>query len=120
MFVRSTSLAAAAVAAGLLSLGFAAAPAMAQPVDTVLVSYADLDLASQIGRERLDRRIAGAAEQLCGEYDAVQLRWAAAVRACQSETIADTLSQRDAAIGLRGTVRVSSADRVLRVSRAAN
>jgi UrcA family protein len=120
MFVRSTSLAAAAVAAGLLTLGLAAAPAVAQPVETVLVSYADLDLASQIGRQRLDRRIAYAAEQVCGGYSPVELRWAAAVRACQFETIADVAPQRDAAIGLRGTVRVSSADRVLRVSRAAN
>ena len=120
MFVRSTSLAAAAVAAGVLTLGLAATPVAAQPVETVLVSYADLDLGSQIGRERLDRRIAGAAEQLCGGYSPNQLRWAAAVRACQFETIADTQPRRDAAVGLRGTVRVSSADRVVRVSRAAN
>jgi len=120
MFVRSTSLASAAVAAGLLTLGLAASPAVAQPVETVLVSYADLDLASQIGRQRLDRRIAYAAEQVCGSFSPIELRWAAAVRSCQFETIADVAPQRDAAIGLHGTVRVSSADRVLRVSRAAN
>src|SRR4030095_17172164 len=103
-----------------LPVGLAAAPAVPQPVETVLVSYADLDLASQVGRQRLDRRIANAAEQVCGGYSPVELRWAAAVRACQFETIADVAPQRGGAIGLRGTVRVSSADRVLRVSRAAN
>ena len=120
MFVRSTSLAAAAVAAGLLTLGLAAAPAVAQPAETVLVSYADLNLASQLGRERLDRRIASAAEQLCGGYSPVELQLGRRGPRLPVETIADTLPQRDAAIGLRGTVRVSSADRVLRVSRAAN
>ena len=120
MFVRSTSLAAAAVAAGFLTFGLAASPAVAQPVETVLVSYADLDLSREVGRVRLDRRIANAAEQLCGGYSPADLDWAAAVRTCQSETIADVQPQRDAAIGRRGTVRVSSADRVLRVSRAAN
>ena len=68
----------------------------------------------------LDRRIADAAGSSAAATAPAELGWAAAVRACQSETIADTQPQRDAAIGLRGTVRVSSADRVLRVSRAAN
>ncbi len=120
MSVRSTILAAAAVAATLLQLGAAAGPAFAQPVESVIVSYADLDLADRAGRDGLDRRIANAAVRLCGHYSPIDLRWAAAVLACQAETIALTQPQRDAAVGLRGTVRISSAAGILSVSRAAN
>jgi UrcA family protein len=115
MSVRSI-LAAAAVAA-CTSL---AAPALAQPAQTIAVSYADLDLTAVPGRETLDRRIAHAAAQLCGFYQPTELTWAAAVRGCQSATIALAQPQRDAAMGIRGEVQVSSADRVIRVNRAAN
>lgn len=120
MSVRTTILAAAAVAACNFGL---AAPAFAMPDNTIAVSYADLDLTAESGRDLLDRRIANAAEQLCGWYQPNELTWAAAVRACQSETIALTQPQRDAAVGVRGEVQVSSADRVVRVrrvNRAAN
>jgi UrcA family protein len=117
MSVRSTFLAAAAVAAGLAGL---AAPASAQTVTGITVSYADLNLASQNGRETLDRRIAYAAGRLCGHASNVELGWAAAVQDCQAETIALTQPQRDAAMGIRGEVQVSSADRIVRVNRAAN
>ena len=114
MSVRSTILAAAAVAACNLGL---AAPALAQVAPSIAVSYADLDLTDNQGRSTLDRRIANAAEQLCGSYQPIELSWAAAVRTCQSETIALTQPQRDAAMGVRGEVQVSSADRVIRVNR---
>ena len=119
MFVRPSILAAAALTAGLVTLGVAAAPAAAQPIPSVLVSYADLNLASTAGREILDRRIANAAGQLCGAFSPVELNWAEAVRECRALTIADTQPQRDAALR-HGTVQVSSADRAVRVSRAAN
>jgi UrcA family protein len=118
MILRPSILAAAALAAGLLTLGVAASPAMAQEI-SVRVSYADLNLASDSGREILDRRIANAADQLCGAFSPLELTWAAAVRACQAETIALTQPQRDAALR-HGTVQISSADRAVRVSRAAN
>jgi UrcA family protein len=120
MSVRSTILAAAAIAATLLQLGAAASPAAAQTAEAIVVSYADLNLAGPAGREVLDRRIANAATRLCGAYSANELRWAAAAEACQAETIALTQPQRDAAVGLRGTVRISSASGFLSVSRAAN
>ena len=119
MFVRLTRHAAAAVAVGYLALGLAA-PCAAQPVETINISFADLNLDNLAGRERLDRRIAAAASQLCGDYSLKDLGRASEVRACQEETIADTRPQRDAAFGLRGNVEVTSADRVMRVSRAAN
>jgi UrcA family protein len=119
MFVRPSILAAAAVTAGLLAIGAVATPAMAQDAPSVTVSYADLNLASPLGREILDRRIAGAASQLCGTARSVELTWAAAVNDCREATIAATQPQRDAAVGLRGTVQVSL-NQALRVSRAAN
>jgi UrcA family protein len=119
MTLRSTILAAAAVAATLLNLG-AVAPAFAQSPETVAVSYADLNLANPVGREALDRRIADAASELCGAFNPVELGRAAAGRACLSETIASVQPQRDAALAHRyGTVQVSQAEQVVRVSRAA-
>ena len=117
MFVRPSILAAAALVAG-LNIALAAAPAIAQAPAGIAVSFADLNLASVAGRDILDRRIAGAAEQLCGQARAVELSWAAAVETCRAETIALTQPQRNAAVGLRGTVQVSQAN--LRVNRAAN
>ena len=117
MFIRPSILAAAALVAS-LNIGLVAAPAFAQAPAGITVSFADLNLSSVAGRDILDRRIAGAAEQLCGQYRAVELGWAAAVENCRAETIALTQPQRNAAMGLRGTVQVSQAN--LRVNRAAN
>ena len=120
MSVRSTILAAAAIVVGFANLSLAVAPAMAQGQDTISVSYADLNLANPAGRDLLDRRIAGAVSQLCGDFSPVELGRAAAGRACIAETLAAVQPQRDAAIGHRGTVRVSEANLMVRVSRAAN
>ena len=120
MFVRPTILAAAVLVAGALNFGIAAAPALAQLPAGIAVSYADLNLASQSGRAALDARIAGAAERLCGFARPVELSWAADVAECQAETIALTQPQRNAAVGLSGTVRVSQAGQTVRVNRAAN
>ena len=120
MFVRPSILAAAAFTAGLLSLGAVAAPAFAQEASSITVTYADLNLASPLGRTILDRRIAGAASQLCGTARDIDLNQSAAVDECRQATIDSAQSQRDAAVGLRGTVQVSDASKVMRVSRAAN
>ena len=119
MSVRSSVLAAAAVAASLVTLG-AAVPAVAQAPEGLYVDYADLNLTTDTGRAVLDRRIAGAAAQLCGFSRSVELGWAAAVEACRADTIALTQPQRNAAVRY-GTVQVSQATApVVRVSRAAN
>lgn len=119
MFVRSSILAAAAVSASLLSL-VAAVPATAQEAPSIAVSYADLNLASPLGRTILDRRIANAASQLCGTARQVDLNATAAIDECREATIEGVQPQRDAAFGVRGTVQVSDASKVMRVSRAAN
>lgn len=117
MFVRAPILAAAAIAALAANVA-AVAPALAQDASTIEVSYGDLNLASGFGREILDRRIANAAEQLCGEARKVELTLFAAVQACRSETVAAAQPQRDAAVRY-GTVQIASAP-VVRVSRGAN
>ena len=116
MSVRSSILAAAALAA----CTAVATPALAQPAPSIAVSYADLDLTDNSSRVTLDRRIANAAEQLCGWYQPTDLTLGHAVRVCQSATIALAQPQRDAAVGVRGEVQVSSADRFIRVNRAVN
>jgi len=118
MSVRTPILAAAAVAAMIANV-VAVAPAFAQPLHSIEVGYQDLNLTGDAGRAILDRRIADAAAELCGQSRKVELRWDAAVRACRTETVALTQPQRNAAVRY-GTVEVASADAIVRVSRAAN
>ena len=118
MSIRTPILAAAAVAAMIANVA-AITPAFSQPIESVEISYHDLNLASAAGRNVLDRRIAGAAAQLCGQARAVELTWNAAVQTCHAETIASTQPQRDAAVRY-GTVQIASSDQIVRVSRAAN
>jgi UrcA family protein len=111
MIVRSTFFALAAVAAAILATGVAISPAVAQ-TDSVSVGYGDLNLASPAGRGALDRRIAGAARQVCGEYRPLELKMIALSRACRADVLAAARGQRS----------VSAAGRqfsALAVSRAA-
>ena len=119
MFVRPSILAAAVLVAGFANAGIVAGPAFAQS-QGIEVFYGDLNLGNVAGRDVLDRRIANAAAEICGQFRNVELSWAAAVQACRTETIALTEPQRNAAIGLSGTVQVSDAGQTVRVSRAAN
>ena len=84
----------------------------AQDVESVTVSYADLDLATGDGQSRLGRRIAFAAETVCdlGETD-YQLKLAQATAACRFDTIASVQPAYLAAIdgARRGTVTVGGA-----------
>jgi len=106
MSVRSTILALAAVAASLAATGVAVSPAFA--AESVVVSYADLNLANTAGRQALDARLAFAVEQVCAD-GALDARSLASTRACRADAGAEAASQRDAAVagGRRGIVRVS-------------
>lgn len=88
------ALAAIAVAAALVipTVGHAAEP------DSVRVSYADLNLATDIGQNVLLRRIAFAAASVCGTADPRDLAYLRAVGECRSETIADTQPAFHAAV----------------------
>lgn len=83
----------------------------AQDVGSAKVTYADLDLASDTGQNRLVRRIAFAAESVCdlGEAD-YELKLAQATKSCRSDTIAGVQPAYLAAIdGARhGTVTVGA------------
>ena len=86
-----------------LAAAFTAAPAAAQePIavsgGTIVVRTADLDLSSDRGVSKLDRRIRAAAGLACGTASDFDLRGKNKVRRCRSETIASVAPQREAAI----------------------
>lgn len=64
--LRRPILALAAAAAGFLATSLVVSPASAQASTLIAISYDDLNLANPSGRAVLDRRIAGAARQICG------------------------------------------------------
>ena len=88
---------AAAIAAALL----ASVPAIAG-AKSVKVSYADLNLASMHGKAAFDRRIAAAAQRVCGPASQLNLVMHAATNRCVAATIelaqpAVQLAHRDSA-----------------------
>jgi len=62
------------------------------------VSYADLNLASSIGQQKLQRRIAFAASNVCETSDRIDLVFARAVAECRSGAIADAQPAYQAAV----------------------
>ena len=117
MSLRSIALAATACAA----LASLTAPAAASEITvqpdtvTVRVSYADLNLASAAGRARLDRRIAGAARSICGNFFPAELEMAALVQTCREDAIASARIPTAVASNGRAVTLTG-----YRVSRAAN
>jgi len=86
-----------------LAAAFTAAPASAQgPIiasgGTIVVRTADLDLSSDRGVSKLDRRIRAAATLACGATSDFDVRGKNKARRCRSETIASVALQREAAI----------------------
>ena len=89
-----------------LAAAFTAAPASAQePIavsgGTVVVRTADLDLSTDRGVSKLDRRIRAAASLACGTASDFDLRGKNRVRRCRHDTIASVAAQRDAALPTR-------------------
>jgi len=72
------------------------------------VSYADLNLASDHGRQSLQRRIAFGARVVCEVEDSREFALATATNACRGDAIASAQPAYDAAVGAarRGTVQV--------------
>ncbi len=86
-----------------LAAAFTAAPAVAQePITasggTIVVRTADLDLSSDRGVSKLDRRIRAAAALACGAVSDFDIRGKNQARRCRAETIASVSPQREAAI----------------------
>jgi UrcA family protein len=88
-------------------------PTVSQAAETnsVRVSYADLNLATNLGQTKLQRRISFAAELVCDTADARDLNFTRAVGECRNAAVADAQPAFEAAIGKarRGTVEVLDA-----------
>ena len=83
MFKTVPAVAALAVAAALV------VPTVSHAQDTrsMTVSYADLNLTSELGQDRLQRRVGLAASYVCGQADTRDFSWARAVQLCRSDAI---------------------------------
>jgi len=96
--------------AALLAASALVAPTVGQAAETnsVRVSYADLNLTSDFGRNSLQNRIAFAAETVCGPADLLREPFTQKVRECRTATIADVQPAYQAAVNSarRGTVEV--------------
>lgn len=66
--------------------------------DSVRVTYADLNLASDFGQQRLQGRIASAASIVCGPADHRDVPFLQIVGECRTATIADAQPAYQAAI----------------------
>lgn len=62
------------------------------------VSYADLNLATGFGQDKLQRRIAFAARTVCDPTDGVDLKFVRAVADCRSRAVADAQPAYEAAV----------------------
>jgi UrcA family protein len=100
MFNRTLSaLAAVALTGATLA---ASTPATARTEDQASVRYADLNLASPDGAQRLGQRIRQAAVQVCGTFSN-DLRLNEAVGECQSRAIAGAKAEAQVALaGMTG------------------
>ena len=67
-------------------------------VPTIHVSYADLNLATAAGRDRLDQRVRQAANQLCVDNAVRDIDRALAGRTC----VSDAISSADAQVRMAG------------------
>ena len=108
MFKSVTAVAAVLFAAALV----VPTVSQAEDVRSVRVSYADLDLATDVGQNRLSHRIGFAAQTVCdlGE-EKYQLKLALATESCRTATLASVQPAYLAAIdgARRGTVTVGGA-----------
>ncbi len=75
-------------AAAALASAISVSPVFAKPVqpDVRVVSYADLDLSSNSGQARLERRIEAAVRDVCGDAPSFDLARRNSVRECIVET----------------------------------
>ncbi|HKX91730.1 MAG TPA: UrcA family protein [Sphingomicrobium sp.] len=107
MFKPTLAIAAVVVASALV------VPTVSQAatVNSVRVSYADLNLASKGGQNVLQRRMAFAARTVCEIEDSRQLDLAAETNACRSDALTAARPAYEAAVAAarRGTVEITGA-----------
>lgn len=73
----------------------------AEPVPTARVSFADLNLDSAAGQERLARRIHGAAGHICTESGKMPLEQVSAQRSCFNAAVKDGFDQMQRVLAAR-------------------
>lgn len=105
-------------AAAVAAVGFPASAIAAQPdnsegVETQLVSYADLDLASADGQRRIEQRVRAAADGLCREEPGAQPHGGYLDDKCFRAVVADAMGQ----VQVRVARRASGTSAPLLVSR---
>jgi UrcA family protein len=79
----------ASIAAGVATLALSPARAETDAPRSVAVSFADLNLKSDAGKARLERRIALAASAVCGPVDRLSLTERRTNEDCRSRAIAN-------------------------------
>lgn len=79
------------VTIAIILAGFAGTGANAQAAPSVRVSYADLDVASSAGMHTLDRRVALAADTVCGGRDSRDLAALGRYNACRKAAVAGAM-----------------------------
>ena len=86
--------------AGLAAALLVATPALAADPDQVVVSVStgDLDLGSANGAATLDRRLDGAARQICGRIPGRDFTLQRVVSACREEVLAGARARADTMI----------------------
>ncbi|MGC1458841.1 MAG: UrcA family protein [Steroidobacteraceae bacterium] len=90
---RSSSGYRAGIVAGLMGvMVLAAARAPAAVADEVAVKYADLDISTTAGAEKLYERIRKAAAQVCPQVDVMELQRHAAAARCENAVVAHAVN----------------------------
>jgi UrcA family protein len=105
MLKTISALAALAVASALV----APTVSQAEEPNSVRVSFADLNLASDLGRHTLQRRIAGAARTVCVIEDSRELALASATNTCRNDAATSARPAYEAAVASatrHGTVTI--------------
>jgi UrcA family protein len=82
----------------------------AEELNSVRVSYADLNLGSSVGQHTLQRRIAGAARTVCVIEDSRELALASATNACRGDAVASAQPAYEMAVAAarHGTVIIGT------------
>ncbi|HEV2567330.1 UrcA family protein [Sphingomonas sp.] len=110
MFTRFVSKALlASAAAGFATFALTPAHAELGAPRSIAVSYADLDLKTDTGKDRLKRRVAYAAETVCGAVDEFSYFNKKSVGACQDRAIANaSRGMVEVFANAEGTIRVAA------------
>lgn len=94
-------------------LAFAATPALAEPPASVssIVQVADLNLSTEAGQRKLDRRLSQAAKEVCGTASNIDPAGQNDVRKCRKETLANLRDDRDQRIAAASNQPIEVASR---------